>query len=150
MKEKKLEFEEGWDKLEEPFSEKEDFGNVKRCGTSIIRELYSNMTEEERRKFDAHLDDIKGIDGGINMTKVQDLIDFGIPRACYCRTPLDHVAEDERLIVTGLMNGYNERIVRKYIDYFGKDKMIVALDKYKDHFTSQNNKELTELIEKHY
>lgn len=69
MKQKKLEFEEDWNKSEEPFSEKEDFGSVKRCGTSIIRELYSNMTEEEIREFDADLQAIKGREGRLKCSK---------------------------------------------------------------------------------
>jgi len=70
------------------------------------------------------------------MTKIQDLIDFGIPRACFCRTSLDVETEDDILIIVGLTNGYDKSILDKFIDFFGKQKIIDSLNKYRDRLSN--------------
>ena len=66
------------------------------------------------------------------MTKIQDLIDFGIPRASFCRSDTNLLASDEALIYTGLSNGYNKRIIQLFVAYFGATKVLKALDDRKD------------------
>jgi len=78
--------------------------------------------------------------------KVQDLIDFGIPRACYCRTPLSLEAEDSALIATGLKNGFDDTIVKKFIEYFGKNKVNMSLEKYSGGFYPATLQRLKKVI----
>ena len=66
------------------------------------------------------------------MTKIQDLIDFGIPRASFCRSDANLIVPDDGLIYTGLVNGYNKRIIKLFIAYFGATKVLKALDDRKD------------------
>ena len=68
--------------------------------------------------------------------KIKDLLDFGIPKACYCRTDenLEIKPEDRYLFInTGLKNAYNKEIVFKFLDLFGKDEVLSAINKRKDY-----------------
>lgn len=57
------------------------------------------------------------------MAKVADLLDFGIPRVCYCRTDPSLIIEDDILIFVGITNGYNSEILKLFVRYFGIDKI---------------------------
>ena len=68
--------------------------------------------------------------------RVKDLLEFGIPRACYCRTDenLEIKPEDRYLFInTGLKNAYNKEILFKFLDLFGKDEVLSAIEMRKDY-----------------
>ena len=80
------------------------------------------------------------------MTKIQDLIDFGIPRACFCRSDVNLIAPDDGLIYTGLTNGYNKRIIKLFVAYFGAIKVLKALDDRKDKVSAKLYNDVLEVI----
>jgi hypothetical protein len=57
------------------------------------------------------------------MTSVQDLINFGIPRGAFWSVDPKATASDQVLIYQGLTTGYNKRILKLFVDYFGKEKV---------------------------
>lgn len=81
--------------------------------------------------------------------KLKELLDFGIPRACYCRTNIEHVVNEEDIpgfIITGLTNACTKDIIHQFIKYFGKDKVIDALNEYKSELNNKFYKEVTQII----
>jgi len=67
------------------------------------------------------------------MTSIQDLIDFGIPRGAFWSVDTKATASDEILIYQGLTTGFNERILKLFIGYFGKEKVKHTVIVYKKH-----------------
>ena len=72
--------------------------------------------------------------------RVKDLLEFGIPRACYCRTDENLEIKPDKIhyfITTGLKNAYNDEVIKKFIDFFGKNEVINSIDKCKEYISKR-------------
>jgi len=71
-----------------------------------------------------------------NPFKIKDLLERGIPRACYCRTDENLEVEPKNVnmcISLGLKNGYNSRIVSLFVKIFGKNRVLEAIKNAKNY-----------------
>jgi len=63
--------------------------------------------------------------------KIKDLLERGIPRACYCRTDENLEVEPKNInmcISLGLKNGYSSGIVSNFVKIFGKNRVLEAIE----------------------
>jgi len=84
------------------------------------------------------------------MTSIQDLIDFGIPRGAYWSVDPKATASDDVLIYQGLTAGYNKRILKLFVDYFGKEKVESTILLYKKNMSSQFYCNITKALNEHH
>jgi len=80
---------------------------------------------------------------------LKELLDFGIPRACYCRTNINHVVKENEIhgfIITGLTNACTKKILNQFVEYFGKQTVLNALDEYKNEINNKFYIDVTQEI----
>lgn len=62
----------------------------------------------------------------------KQLIDAGVPRAIFWNNDLSKVVPSDIFIVSTLKRAYNDFVIEKFIEFFGKDSILSALMKHRD------------------
>jgi len=85
--------------------------------------------------------------------KLKEILDFGIPRACYCRTNINHVIKQNEVsgfIITGLTNACTVNIIQQFIKFFGKSVVVAALKEYKSELNKTFYQNVIKVINDNY
>jgi hypothetical protein len=85
----------------------------------------------------------------MKQVKLKDLLNFGIPRACYCRTNINHIVKEDEIkgfIITGLTNACNKTILNQFVEYFKKQTVLEALDEYQDELSEKFYNDVIKII----
>jgi len=67
----------------------------------------------------------------------QELIDAGLPRAIFWNNNLSKEIPSDIFIIATLKRSYNDFIIEKFIEFFGKETMLYALITHKDQVSDQ-------------
>ena len=62
----------------------------------------------------------------------KQLIDAGMPRAIFWNNDLSKSVPNDIFIVSTLKRAYNDFVIKKFIEYFGKETVLAALMKHRD------------------
>ena len=66
-----------------------------------------------------------------------EVISAGMPRAILWNTQLDKSVPYDVFIVSTLKKAYNDFVIDKLIDFFGKEEVLASLLKYKNHLSDR-------------
>ena len=67
----------------------------------------------------------------------QQLIDAGLPKAIFWNNNLSKEVSNDIFIVATLKRSYNDFIIEKFIEFFGKETVLNALIMHKDQISDQ-------------
>lgn len=79
--------------------------------------------------------------------KAGDLLEIGLDPAVLWNVDRDREIDSSIFIVAALINGYNEHIVMKLCEYFGKDMILQSLQQYRNRVSDKLFKTVERYLE---